>query len=320
MTGTIYGLPLSQRVDVNGSPLSGALLYLFQANTTVPVNSYQDFGLTILNPNPLVCDSAGMIPEFWLNDGAYRVRLTTAAGVILFDRPNVTALGPSTGGGGGGGGGAAVDPTTIAQTGDMLWVPFKGIVRSGWLMSDGRTFGSASSGAGQRANADTQALYIALWNALPDALCPVTSGRGATGLVDFTANKPIQTLDMRDYGIFGLGDMGNTDAGRIVSGTPTQAGTAIGSETATITISQANLPNYNLNISGLSITNGSAVATGANSGTFGNTVGSPNRVTLTQLNTSALSIAGTIPSGGSGTSLTPTTISLGRFGTFYMKL
>jgi hypothetical protein len=307
------------------------LLYLYQASTSIPANSYSDFGLTLLNPNPLACDAAGTIPQFWLADGAYRARMTSANGsVVIFDFDNIQAIGPSTGTGGGAGG-SAVDPTAVAQTGDFIWVPVKGIARAGWVMSDARSIGSASSGAAQRANADTQPLYLYLWTNFTDALCPVNGGRGGSAAADFAANKYIATLDMRDYGMFGLGDMGNSDAGRIVTGTPTVAGSAIGAEKATISIGQANIPVYNLSTASLTgsvntaITNGTNVARSPNTAGNNQTGGGGNIVLTVSTSTLSLTdgtvtFGGTIPSGGSGTSLTPTTISLGRFGTYYVKL
>jgi hypothetical protein len=76
MAGTIFGLPLSQRVDLNGVPSVGWLLYLYQANTSTPVNSYSDTALTLLNPWPIPADAYGMMRQFWLADGNYRARAT----------------------------------------------------------------------------------------------------------------------------------------------------------------------------------------------------------------------------------------------------
>ena len=51
-------------MDVNGTPLAGCLLYIFQVGTVAtPQSSYQDFGLTLTNPNPLKADQAGRIPS-----------------------------------------------------------------------------------------------------------------------------------------------------------------------------------------------------------------------------------------------------------------
>lgn len=244
MAGTIYSLALSQRFDNNGKLLENAPLYLYQANTLIPVNSYRDFGLSVLNPWPLRTDGAGMIPEFWLADGAYRARLTDEDGdVVYFDIFNVQALGPSSGGGGGGGG--SVDQTAIFATGDILWKPVAS-VRTGWVRANNRTIGSATSGATERANADTQPLFEYLWNNFDDTICPVVEGRGVSAAADFAANKQITLLDMRGRGPIGLDGMGNAPAGVITDGDPDLPGTDGGAEKPPITIARANLPNVNM--------------------------------------------------------------------------
>lgn len=245
MAGTIYSLALSQRFDSQGKLLIDAPLYLYAANTLTPVDSYRDSGLSVLNPWPLRTDSAGMIPEFWLADGSYRARFTDSAGsVVYFDLMNVLALGPSSGEGGGGEGGG-VDPNAIHQTGDIIWKPVSG-VRTGWVRANARTIGSASSGATERANADTQPLYEFLWNNFSNDICPVTGGRGANAAADFAANKAIGLIDMRGRAPFGLDDMGSSAAGVITDGT--SAAASGGAEKQTL--SRSALPNITLAVSG----------------------------------------------------------------------
>src|SRR6516164_1618118 len=102
-----------------GQPLSGGLLYFYQVGTVATrQDSFQDTGLTIPNPWPLQLDANGRVPMFYLASGSVHVRLTDAGGVVQFDYPSMLVIGPS---GGGGGGGAAVDPTTIAMTGDIKY-------------------------------------------------------------------------------------------------------------------------------------------------------------------------------------------------------
>lgn len=65
----------------------------------------------------------------------------------------------------------------------------------GWLRLDGRTIGSAASGATSRANGDTFALFAYLWANYGNAALPIqdsagaASVRGASAAADFTANK-----------------------------------------------------------------------------------------------------------------------------------
>jgi len=150
MAGTIP-LSMTQQFDAGGNPLTGGKLYIFQTATTTPQNAYSDSGLSNALSNPLTLDSSGRVPQFFLADGTIKVRLTDAAGVIQAEWDNLLVIGPS----GGGGGGATVDPTTIFQTGDVIWLDQSG-PRNGFVRDNGRTIGSGASGATERANADCQ--------------------------------------------------------------------------------------------------------------------------------------------------------------------
>lgn len=240
MSGTLFGLPLSQQLTSLGRPMSGAKLYIYAANTTTPATSYQDFGLTsgLELPFPIVADADGRIPQFWLADGSYRARLTDSSGVVKFDLPEVQALGASSGSGSS----TATDPNAIFATGDVLWLPKSG-TKSGWVRHNARTIGSASSGATERANADCEALFLYLWGAHSDTLCPVTGGRGLTAAADWAANKPMGTLDLRGRSPVGLDDMGNSSASRLNGvtfsvGDATTAASLGGAALHTLTIAQ----------------------------------------------------------------------------------
>lgn len=229
MAGSI-SLSLSQQFDRLGRLLSNGLLYFIQAGTTsTPQNAYYDTALTLPLPNPVTLDASGRIPAFYLADGQIKVRLTDKYGVSQLEQDNLLVVGPSSGGGGGGG---TVDPTTVFQTGDCLWLDIQG-TRSGWVRDNGRTIGSASSGATERANADTSALFVYLWNNFSNTICPVSTGRGANAAADFAANKTITLPDKRGYVPGGLDDMGNSAASRyanvpVVSGDAVTAGSVLG--------------------------------------------------------------------------------------------
>jgi microcystin-dependent protein len=222
MPGTL-NLALAQQLNINGQPLAGALLYFFQVGTVSTLqNSYQDFGLTIPNANPLVADQYGRIPMFYLADGQVHVRLTDANGTVIFDYPSMQVVGPSSGGGGGGGGGT-VDPSTVAATGDVKYRLTTEII-TGWVKLNAQTIGAPSSGATQRANADTQNLFVYLWNNFSNAHAPVSGGRGASALADYSANKTIGLPDLRGRVMVGLDDMGSTAAGIILPKNVTSGG------------------------------------------------------------------------------------------------
>lgn len=229
--GTIFGLPLSQQIDNNGKPIVGGRLFIYEAESTTPVTVYEDFGLSTETSNPIETDGNGRLPEFWLDDGSYRARFTDSAGVVLFDIQNVTALGASSGEGGGGGSGTSQN--AIFTTGMFTWLPVNS-TKTGWVRANGRTIGSASSGATERANADTQPLYEWLWANCSNTNCPVSSGRGASASADFAANKTIATLDMRGRAAIGLDTMGNSAASVVAAATV--AGTSGGAESSSALI------------------------------------------------------------------------------------
>jgi hypothetical protein len=221
MAGTLP-LALAQQFNIDGSPLAGAQLFFFQVGTVATLqNSFQDFGLTIPNPNPLPADSFGRIPNFYLADGQVHVRLTDASGNVIFDIPNMQVVGPSSGSGGGG---STVDPTTVFATGDIKF-QFTATELTGWVMMNSLTIGNATSGASQRANADTQNLFTFLWNADTSGThFPVIGGKGATPAADFSASKQITLPDWRGRGPMGLDNMGAAAAGRILQSNVTSGG------------------------------------------------------------------------------------------------
>lgn len=214
-SGTFPGVSNAQQNDTNGLPLAGGLLTVYQAGSTTPANVFQDIGLVLPTTNPLVADLSGRIPLFFVADGTYALRLTDQFGDQTnggFYYPQIPSIGASSSGGGG----TPVDPTTVFSTGDHKWRPSAETL-SGWVRLNGRTIGSASSGASERANADVQALFIYAWNTYPDAKCAVIGGRGANALADFNGNKQITLLDMRGRVAIGLDDMGNAASGRITT-------------------------------------------------------------------------------------------------------
>lgn len=98
----------------------------------------------------------------------------------------------------------------------------------GWVLMDGRTIGSAASGATNRANADTEDLFTLLWNSMANAEAPVSGGRGASAAADFAANKTITIPDLRGRVVAGLDNMGGSTASRITAGGAGINGTTIG--------------------------------------------------------------------------------------------
>jgi hypothetical protein len=192
---------------------------------------------------------------------------------------------------------------------------------TGWIKLNGQTIGNAGSGASQRANADTSALFTWIWANCPDAHCPVIGGRGATAAADFAANKQITVLDMRARMTAGLDDMGNTAAGRLQSSNVTSGGgdtvttpNATGGE-ANHTITQAQLPSYALPVTDPGHTHNITIGTNnvfMNGGATAAEIASGTTVT-------ASSTTGvTVNSGGSGAA--HNVMNPFMLGTFYQKL
>src|SRR5882762_6021031 len=156
--GTI-SLSLTQQFGTDSKVLAGGKLYFVQAGTVAtPQNAFQDSALTIPWPNPYTLDARGFVPQLFFADGNIKVRLTDKNGVQIFTADNLLVVGPS----GGGGGGGTVDPTTILSTGDFKSNYGTGVL-SGFVRCNARTIGSATSGATERANADTQPLFVYFW-------------------------------------------------------------------------------------------------------------------------------------------------------------
>jgi microcystin-dependent protein len=235
---------LSQQFDKFGHVLAGCKLNIIQAGTVgTPQIAYQDTALTIPVPggSQITCDAAGRLPQFFLADGNIKILLTDANGVIQVTADNILVIGNSSGGGGG----SPVDPTTVLATGDIKATYGTGVL-TGFVRLNGRTIGSATSGATERANLDTQALFQYLWATDPNLV--VSTGRGASANADWVANKQLTLPDWRGRALAALDDMGNAAAGRLtttyfgatsVSGcTAITLGCAGGSESHTLTVTE----------------------------------------------------------------------------------
>lgn len=119
---------------------------------------------------------------------------------------------------------------------------------AGFVLASGRTIGSAASGATERANADTEALYTLLWNSMTQTDLPIqtsaggASTRGASAAADFAANKRLPLPDMRGRVGVGKDNMGGTAANRMTAAGAGIDGTVLGksggTETHTLTSGQ----------------------------------------------------------------------------------
>jgi microcystin-dependent protein len=134
----------------------------------------------------------------------------------------------------------------------MLGYTVSSTAPDGWVLAAGRTIGSAASGATERANADTAALFAILWaedaTAFPiTTSAGVASTRGASAAVDFAANKRLPLPDLRGRSVAGKDNAGGTPANRLTSAgsgvDATKVGLTGGGQAHTLTT--AHMPAHN---------------------------------------------------------------------------
>lgn len=202
--------------DSNGVPLNGGKLESYAAGTSTPKATYSDSAGTVANANPVILDSEGYA-DVWLGAGAYKFILKNSADVVQWTRDNIQNATVENG----------------FSTGDVK-LSLKNVADDGFVLMDDKTIGSASSGATGRANADTEALYLLLWNNVLDAWAPVTGGRGASASADFAANKPLKLPRALGRALVGAG-AGASLTNRVL-------GSYFGAETHTLT--SAEMPSH----------------------------------------------------------------------------
>ena len=117
---------------------------------------------------------------------------------------------------------------------------------SGWVLASGRTIGSATSGATERANADCQPLFELLWNSMAQSEAAVSGGRGASAAADWSANKTIALPDYRGRTAVGRDNMGSSAASRMTSGGSGINGATLGASggSQTHTLSESQMPSH----------------------------------------------------------------------------
>lgn len=194
-----------------GERAGGALAYFYVGGTSTPQPVYTSDDGASPHTWPVEADANGVFPPIFIPYGPFGYRVTTAGGTAI--SPNVLTVQNPAPPDSGGGGGIVVAADQIFQTGDTIWL-LRGGNRAGWVPMNGGTIGNVGSGAVLRANADTEALFTAVFNNLPDAIAPVTGGR-TTPSADFASNKTIVIPTMQGIVAGGLDDMGGTAANRL---------------------------------------------------------------------------------------------------------
>lgn len=84
----------AQFFDDNGNVLSGGRIYTYSAGTSNPRATYTSLGGSTENPNPIVLDSGGRLPEdMWLDAGAtYRFVLADSTNVQIGSYDNIGGI------------------------------------------------------------------------------------------------------------------------------------------------------------------------------------------------------------------------------------
>ncbi len=180
-------------------------LYFYTAGTLDPISVYSDAGLSIPYEQPVRSGGSGRVPPVWIGEltGGYRVRVFDQFSVLLEDTDNLPgAVNPDI-----------PDPTPVpdnrlAQTGDVIWAFSNSQPRSGCVLANGASVGSALSPATGRANDDTEALFKWLWQQDIPGLLAVIPSRGASADSDWAANKAIATPNLMGRAAVGMDAMG----------------------------------------------------------------------------------------------------------------
>lgn len=222
-SATLYNPTPSAIYDTTGAIARGAKAYFYAAGTGTPITVYQDGALTTPRTYPVTAGNNGVLPAIYLPYVDYRVRITTAAGGVIFDQDNIENQAPPAA--------STLAENRLFGTGYIIARLSSGTL-DGFARMNGRTIGSASSSATERANADCEDLFLYLWNNLGDSIATVSGGRGSTAAADWAANKTIVVPSMQGRLLAGVDDMGGTAANVLQVSTTTSA--TNGSPTLTV--------------------------------------------------------------------------------------
>jgi hypothetical protein len=88
----------AQLFDSNGVPLSGGLIYTYDAGTSTPLTTYTSSLGTVANSNPIVLNSSGRTTsEIWLIEGNdYKFILRNSSGVLIGTYDNIPGINDPT--------------------------------------------------------------------------------------------------------------------------------------------------------------------------------------------------------------------------------
>ena len=88
---TLLLVPKFRAMALDGSPLAGGFVQVYEAGSTTPKTSYADSGMAAANPWPVVLDANGQA-DIWLA-GPYRIVVSDAQGVQQYSVDHLFGLG-----------------------------------------------------------------------------------------------------------------------------------------------------------------------------------------------------------------------------------
>lgn len=137
---------------------------------------------------------------------------------------------------------------------------------NGWVAMNDGTIGNVGSGATTRANQDTFQLYKTLWDGVIDTWAPVSTGRGASAVADFLANKTLTLPRSLGRALAGAG----TGAGL----TARALGEYLGEQTHTMTLAELVAHTHNYESAASVASGGGASGMGGGAGRVTTSTGS----------------------------------------------
>ena len=226
-----------QFFDNNGIPLSGGLLYAYQAGSSTPLATYTTINGTVANANPIVLNSSGRLDnEVWLTYGYfYKFVLQTSTGTLLGTYDNIYGIvGVQTAVG-----------TTIPTGMINLWYGAIGSVPSGWYLCDGANgtpdlrdrfvVGAGSTYSVAATGGATDAIVVSHTHTATSTSTVTDPGHS------HTADQPSAGSTAANGGIY-YGQGGNRATGTSV--TSITVATATTNASAGVSGTNANLPPY----------------------------------------------------------------------------
>jgi len=163
----------------NGEAVPGAKLYLFEADSSTPVQTYSDVLLETFHPTPIVADSTGTFPEIYVPAGSYKVDIHSDINESIQGYPSdyVHVEGAVAGAGSSDSGGLQLIPTVVCS-GDVLRII---------LIASGQ---SNAVGKGVGGN-DTISNLVKVWDTTVEGFV-----QAENGVEPFEVGKNSSTLQM----------------------------------------------------------------------------------------------------------------------------